>query len=151
MLNQVSQTVRLEHELTSKEWFKLNRHSSGYYIVSYQPHDWKLLIAQLKLDHIVFSIRDCANIIFDAIQLSDKGLLDYETLFSLFDYLKKEEAFVPWNVANSALASIRSKLSSTNNFSIVQFHAYIRSLIGQIYKSKVNFAANPTTMTYQDM
>jgi len=151
LLSQASQTVALDHRLNATEWFKLNRDSSGYYIVNYQLNNWKLLIAQLQKNHIVFSIGDCANLLFDAIQLSHKSLLSYETLFSLFDYLKNEKEYLPWSVASSALASLRSKLSSTNNFALVQLDAYIRQLIQRIYKTKVNLADDQVNKTYHQM
>ena len=151
IMNQVAQTVQLKDEIASNEWFKLNAGSTGYYIVNYKPADWKLLIDQLKQKSTLFSIKDRANILFDANQLSDKALLDYETLFNLLSYLKNENDFLPWSVGSSCISSIQSKLTSISSPLIVQYNAFIRDLISFVYDSKVDFTANPATMTYQQM
>lgn len=151
VLSKTSQAVQLVSHLESREWFKLNRNSNGYYIVNYQPSDWDLLISQLKQNHKNIPKKDRANLLFDANQLSDKSLLNYETLFGLLDYLKKENEPLPWSVASSTLGSIQTKLISTNSFSIVQFKAYVRSLLKYIYDSKVNFASDLSSMTFEQL
>lgn len=150
-MNQVSQTFELSSEIGEKEWFKLNADSSGYFIVSYSENDWEKLIDQLKLKPTTFSVKDRANIIFDAGQLSDKDLLNYNTLFSLFDYLKNENNYLPWSVASSLISSIQSKLTSTSSFSIVQYNSYIRDLVSNVYDQKVDLTADLATMTYEQM
>ena len=151
IMDKVSQTVKLTEQLSPNEWFKLNADSTGYYIVNYQPSDWNLLIEQLKQKPTALSIKDRTSILFDANQLSDKALLDYETLFNLLSYLKNENDYLPWSVASSSISSIESKLTSTSSFSIVQYKAFIRDLISYVYDSKVDFAADPSTMTYEQM
>lgn len=150
-LDKVSQTVKLNNEIAADEWFKLNTESTGYYIVSYTEDDWKKLFDQLKLKPTTFSVKDRANIIFDAGQLSDKDLLNYENLFSLFDYLKNENDYLPWSVASSLISSIQSKLISTSSFSIVQYNSYIRDLVSNVYDQKVDLTADLATMTYEQM
>lgn len=150
-MNQVSQTFEFSSEIGEKEWFKLNADSSGYFIVSYSENDWEKLIDQLKLKPTTFSVKDRANIIFDAGQLSDKDLLNYNTLFSLFDYLKNENNYLPWSVASSLISSIQSKLTSTSSFSIVQYNSYIRDLVSNVYDQKVDLTADLATMTYEQM
>lgn len=151
ILSQVSQIVKLTNEVGEKEWFKLNADSTGYFIVSYSENDWEKLIDQLKLKSTTFSVKDRANIIFDAGQLSDKDLLNYKTLFSLFDYLKNENDYLPWSVASSLISSIQSKLTSTSSFSIVQYNSYIRDILNSVYDQKVDLTADLSTMTYEQM
>ena len=146
VLDQPSKTVTLNYELAADEWYKLNEGSTGYYVVNYD--DWTKLIRQLTQKATDIPVRDRANLLFDAGLLSEKTLMNYETLFSLIDYIKNEEEYLPWSVVNTVLSSLESKLTSIGSVSIVQFRAYIHTLIDSIYDLKVDFAADSSTLSY---
>ena len=57
----------------------------------------------MKTDHLVFSSLDRVSILTDAFAMSRVGLLDYEKLFDLLQYLKKEKSYSPTVVALSGL------------------------------------------------
>ena len=51
---------------------------------------------------------------------SRAGIVPYKTALDMSLYLDKEEDYVPWKTATSALAYIGSRLSMTPNYGLYQ-------------------------------
>lgn len=151
VLDARTKTFELDADLEVTDWFKLNAGANGYYVVNYCPEDWDLLIEELKHNLKSFSSSDRANILFDAYRLTDISLMSYETLFKLFDYLKQENDYLPWEVAKSSLNKIESRLVNSGGMSAVQYKTYVNQLVGDVFDTNVEFKADPNKMSFEQM
>eukprot|EP00794_Sanderia_malayensis_P019484 gene19484-21408_t len=116
----------------SSKWIKANYMQAGFYRVTYNNNNWKLLIAQLQNDHKVFSPLDRAGIIDDAFNLARAGVLDYKIALSTTKFLDKEESYVVWRVALSNLNYLSKVLSARTSFTL--FRKYMVNKLSPMVK-----------------
>ncbi|XP_006162311.1 glutamyl aminopeptidase isoform X2 [Tupaia chinensis] len=87
---------------------KINPDHIGFYRVNYEPETWDSIAARLLSNHKDFSSADRASLIDDAFALARAQLLNYKAALNLTRYLSKEEDFLPWQRAISAVTYIVS-------------------------------------------
>ena len=132
-LTKAEATIDLENEIPIDSWIKLNTEESGFYIVNYEPEDWKRLIDLLKNNREELLPTDRANLIFDASMLAESGLLSYEVLFDLISYVESEDNLIPWMAVQSCINRLDDKFhSSEGGLAMKQF---TRDLTQDIYSS----------------
>ena len=112
-LDKSEDTIKLETAIPTDSWIKFNVEESGFYIVNYEPQDWKLLIDLLKNNREVLSPMERSNLIFDASMLAESGDLSYSVLFDLLSYVKNEDNLIAWMAAQSCLNRLNDKLDSS--------------------------------------
>ena len=112
---------------------KFNVECTGFYIVNYDPEDWKTLTELLKANSSLLTPSDRANLIADSFYLSRAELLNYTTALSLTLYLENEQHFVPWSIANEVLGLIK-KITLTTEYKD-HFKNYIRLITNKQFKS----------------
>ncbi|KAF6129876.1 glutamyl aminopeptidase [Phyllostomus discolor] len=101
--------ITLNPSYTSGNGFlKINPDHIGFYRVNYEVPTWDLIATSLNTNPKNFSSADRASLIDDAFALARAQLLDYKVALNLTRYLKKEEDFLPWQRAISAVTYIIS-------------------------------------------
>ncbi|XP_007098311.2 glutamyl aminopeptidase [Panthera tigris] len=89
-------------------FLKINPDHIGFYRVNYEVPTWEWIATNLSFNHKGFSSADRASLIDDAFALARAQLLDYKMALNLTKYLRKEEDFLPWQRAISAVTYIIS-------------------------------------------
>lgn len=74
-------------EDAENSWIFINGQSSSYIRVLYDKSNWRLLSKQLMINHTVIPKVSRAQLIDDAFTLAVAGLLEYETVLDLIEYL----------------------------------------------------------------
>lgn len=69
-------------------------------------------------DHAQISVVNRAQIMDDALNLAEAGVLDYEIALNLTQYLEREEEYLPWDSALNSLSFIRSMMSRTSGYGL---------------------------------
>lgn len=59
-----------------------------------------------------------AQIMDDAFNLAEAGILDYDIAMDLTDYLEHERDYLPWQAALSSLGYISSQMSRTSGYGL---------------------------------
>ncbi|KAK6015437.1 hypothetical protein OSTOST_19139, partial [Ostertagia ostertagi] len=75
----------------------VNADRHGFYRQNYDKEGWQKIIKQFKENHEVYSARTRNAIISDAFAAALVDKLEYETVFELLKYAKKEKELLPWN------------------------------------------------------
>ncbi|KAG7153834.1 Aminopeptidase N-like 2 [Homarus americanus] len=121
-------------------WVIVNVQVSGYYRVNYDSITWQLLTGQLASDHKAIHLANRAQLLDDAFNLAQAGLLDYSTVLTATTYLEKEEDFVPWRVALTSFSYLINMFERAAGYGALR--EYIRSLMVPLYDS-VGFDDHP--------
>lgn len=74
-------------ESAENSWILINGQSSSYIRVLYNKSNWRLLSYQLMVNHTVIPKVSRAQLIDDAFTLATAGLLDYQIVLDLIEYL----------------------------------------------------------------
>lgn len=98
---------------SSSQFLKLNVGQYGFYRVYYKDAEWTKLTDQLKEDpHMLYAV-DRAGILDDAFNLARAGKMEYEVAFKALEYLDKEDDYIPWSIAASAMNYITDTYSGS--------------------------------------
>jgi len=87
--------------VTGSRYVKLNAGQYGFYRVLYDEIEWNKMVD--ALDKLSLDPIDRAGLLDDAFNLARSGKMPYERAMAIIEYMAKEEEFVPWNVASSAI------------------------------------------------
>ena len=68
----------------------------GYYRVTYDQENYKMIADQLVSDHSKIALLNRAQLLDDAFTLANIDRISYSTAFDLTLYLKNEIEYVPW-------------------------------------------------------
>lgn len=125
--NSVSIAVPIE-----TKWLKLNNHQVGFYRVNYEVEMWHEIIQEVVATPDTFDTANRAHLLNDVFSLADANQLSYEVALDMTTYLRKENDFVPWNVAATKLQALQGNLIYTDAY--VNYLQYARKLINQVYQ-----------------
>lgn len=105
-------------KLTSNEWLLVNVNQTGYYRVNYDDRNWRMLAYQLRkpLGHLVFDVKNRAQMVDDAMNLAAAGHLSYHTALNITRYLSQERDYVPWKAALRNFDYITAMFIRTGKF-----------------------------------
>lgn len=94
----------------------------GFYRVNYDTTNWGLLQKQLESDPNKIPVLNRAQILNDALELAELGIVDYNIALNLTKYLGKQRelSIIPWTSAFESLATINLILSNTQYFGLFQ-------------------------------
>ncbi|KAK6049531.1 hypothetical protein COOONC_12964 [Cooperia oncophora] len=94
------------HVNNDDESVVVNADRYGFYRQNYDVNGWRKIIRQFKENHEVYSSRTRSGIISDAFAAAMVDDLEYETVFDLLEYAKKEEEYLPWEEIMSGFDTI---------------------------------------------
>lgn len=86
--------------------------------MNYDSANWKLIAEQLKKDHTVINVINRAQVMNDALNLAQAGLLNYEIVFGLTEYLERETEYLPWDATLSSLGYVAGIMSRTSSYGL---------------------------------
>lgn len=85
----------------------------GFYRVNYDNNNWKLLVYQLRRNPNQIPVATRGQLIDDAFQLANAGILNYTIAFDLVKYLYiTEQNYIPWYSALRNLEELRLIISN---------------------------------------
>lgn len=118
----------------SDDWLLVNVNQTGYYRVNYDLNNWALIIEQLTKQngHLVFDVKNRAQIIDDALNLASSGYIGYDLALNLTLYLKQEKEYIAWTAAIGQLMYLQNMFERTAHFD--KFKTYMLDLLDNIYK-----------------
>lgn len=125
----------------SDDWLLMNVNQTGYYRVNYDLNNWALIIDQLHKPngHLVFDVKNRAQIIDDALNLAFSGDITYELALNLTSYIKQEKEFLPIDRAVRNLMILEGMFQQTAHFD--KFKSFMLDLIANYYR-EVSFKSN---------
>ncbi|EYB93050.1 hypothetical protein Y032_0186g1049 [Ancylostoma ceylanicum] len=95
--------INIEH---GKGPIVVNVGRRGYFRQNYDARCWENMIKQFKEDHKIYDALTRFGVISDAFAAAEIGRLDYETVFQLLTYLKKEEDRLVWHTVSRKFKDI---------------------------------------------
>ncbi|XP_063230524.1 aminopeptidase N-like [Bacillus rossius redtenbacheri] len=103
------------------DWVIFNVHQTGFYRVSYDEANWRLLARQLDSDQFeVIPAVNRAQILNDAFALAEEGRLDYGLVVGLLRYLPRETDYIPWAAALQCVTTLNDKVKGSPDYSVFQ-------------------------------
>lgn len=86
---------------------------AGFYRVNYDNHNWRLLVYQLRRNPNQIPVATRGQLIDDAFQLANTGILNYTIAFDLVKYLYiTEPNYIPWYSALRNMEELRLIISN---------------------------------------
>lgn len=123
------------------KWVIANIQEVGYYRVNYDDTIWdNIRKALVSANHGKIHELNRAQIVDDVFNLGRAGLLKYERVIQILEYLKSETHYLPWYAAFQGYSYLAIRLGVTNE---KYFKPYILGLLDNAYKS-VGFTYNQT-------
>ncbi|XP_037920105.1 membrane alanyl aminopeptidase isoform X2 [Hermetia illucens] len=125
----------------SAKWIIANIQEVGYYRVNYDDTIWdNIRKALVSANHGKIHELNRAQIVDDVFNLGRAGLLKYERVIQILEYLKSETNYLPWYAAFQGYSYLAVRLGVPNE---KYFKPYILGLLDNAYKS-VGFTYNQT-------
>uniref|UniRef100_A0A1I8PMJ2 Aminopeptidase n=1 Tax=Stomoxys calcitrans TaxID=35570 RepID=A0A1I8PMJ2_STOCA len=115
--------------ISHDEWLIVNKQSSGFYRINYDERNWKLIIDGLLKRPYKIHSHNRAQLMDDAYHLWQTNRLCASILLELLTYLKNEDHYAAWSVANEILRDFYQKLNGYFNF-----ETFAAELINPIYR-----------------
>ncbi|KAJ8917142.1 hypothetical protein NQ315_012634 [Exocentrus adspersus] len=106
-------TVLQLNTTANDSWLLLNIDETGFYRVNYDTRNWKLLVQQLRRDPGRIPVANRGQLIDDAFQLANAGIINYTIAFDLVKYLHiTEPNYIPWYSALRNMEELRVIISN---------------------------------------
>jgi len=124
---------KIENLPDKDNWVIFNIQLAGLYKVKYDRRNYKLIVKHLNgpnfkdIDRI-----NRAQLIDDAMDLAWTGQQDYGIAFAMINYLKQEDAYIPWKAALDSLRLVNRLLLRSPLYGV--FKAYIQHILEPIYE-----------------
>ncbi|XP_062557607.1 aminopeptidase N-like [Armigeres subalbatus] len=96
--------------LAEGDYLTVNPLARGYYRVNYDEENWENIITTLYDTPEVFHRLTRSQLVDDAMNLAHAGKLDYSIAFRVFDYLRAETDYIPWDIASNNLNYLKRML-----------------------------------------
>ncbi|KAL3885521.1 hypothetical protein ACJMK2_025573 [Sinanodonta woodiana] len=127
------------------EWVIGNIGQWGYYRVTYDKENWKALLQQLQTNHSKIHVVNRAQIINDAWSLAKASQLDLDTALGTFDYLDREQEYIPWAAASKEMSFLDVRLVRTAIYG--KFQRIMRAKTKQAFQK---FSMNDRGLSHID-
>jgi aminopeptidase N len=114
--------------MNESDWIIVNTQQTGYYRVSYDDHLWRNIMELLDKDPTKIHKFNRAQLIDDSFELAKLGQIPFENHLRVLEYLKHEDQYVPWLVANDSYEFILRNLRN-NSLALESVSAQIRKNI----------------------
>ncbi|XP_047471494.1 aminopeptidase N-like [Penaeus chinensis] len=123
-------SISITHLPPKDQWVIFNLQETGYYRVTYDDHNWNLLIQQLKNDHRVIDVKNQVQLADDAMNLGVAGELSFKVVLDLINSLKNTTDLNGF-VVISNIEYMNLMLSSTPIYE--KFQHFLLSLLAPLY------------------
>ncbi|XP_063707020.1 membrane alanyl aminopeptidase-like [Culicoides brevitarsis] len=116
----------------SMGFYLLNVHQFGYYRVNYDLNNWQAIGNELKSKHETINAINRAQIIDDLFNLAKVGYLEYDFIFNVISYVKKDRDYLPWLALSNGLAYLEQRIPSDPSLKSI-FDAFVNDILSEIY------------------
>lgn len=131
-LENVRKTVLDLNHVENTSWILLNIDETGFYRVNYDLNNWQLLSNQLLFKPSEIPLSSRGQLIDDAFQLANIGVLNYTVPFNLVKYLNiKETNYVAWYSALRNLEELRIIITNYEYSGL--YDKFLLKLIGPMF------------------
>lgn len=118
--------------ISDSSWIIFNNQETGFYRVNYDPENWKMLIDQLQNNHTKIHVINRAQILNDAFSLARVNEVNYTLALSATFYLAKEDDYIPWTAALTAMHLLHTMLSRSDYYGA--WKKYVLKLVERQYQ-----------------
>ena len=87
-----------------------------------------MIIKQLKDDHTKIHVINRAQLMDDAFNLARVGLINYDLLLEMAEYLRMETEYFPWHAAFSGFAYLNNMLAESESYGDFQVNLLEKTL-----------------------
>jgi aminopeptidase N len=116
-----------------KDYIILNVQQAFFYRVNYDEENWrKIGMALRNENHDGIHVLNRAQIIDDLFNLARAGVVKYQLVLEVVEYLKNETHYIPWLSALMALDWVASRMSGGDDLEL--FSYYIKDLSEDVYR-----------------
>lgn len=125
--------MKIENLPDQHQWVIFNIQLAGLYKIKYDRRNYKLIVKALNSENFkeIHTINR-AQLIDDAMDLAWTGEQSYGIAFSMINYLKQEDEYIPWRSALDNLRRIMRLLYRSEVFGV--FKAYIQHILEPVYE-----------------
>lgn len=116
-------------------FYLLNVQQFGYYRVNYDEENWRAIEKALKSNHEVIHPANRAQIIDDLFNLAKVGYLNYDLVFSIISYVKKDKDYLPWLATFNGLSYLEQRVPSDAELK-KSFDAFVADILEEIYEER---------------
>ncbi|RVE74835.1 hypothetical protein OJAV_G00026200 [Oryzias javanicus] len=128
--------------LGSSDWLVANINLTGFFRVNYDVENWERIINKLNSRHQDIPLISRAQIIDDAFNLAELGMVNMTLALRTTSYLDKEIEYVPWRRANSHLKKFFDILGPRGIYGPLQ--AYLRKKVTPLFQHYSELTLNWT-------
>ena len=129
-----SYTIK-ELSISKDDWLIANLQQTGYYRVTYDEKNWKLLVQQLQTNHTKIHRINRAQLLNDLFHLAENGVVKYALALSALEYLKNEKESLPWLTVRESTNLIDKMLQRSNNYG--EWQKFIRKTVRPAYEINI--------------
>ena len=86
--------------------------------MNYDTKNWQLIIDQLNRNHNVIHTVNRAQLLDDSLNLARATLLPYDLAFSVTQYLKDDDEYLPWESFLNAFSYISTMLLRSPSYGL---------------------------------
>lgn len=131
----------LAGSVAEDEWIIFNVQQTGYYRVNYDTRSWQLITDHLSTDSFdQIHVLNRAQLVDDSHHLARAGLLNYDTLMNVMNYLEREIDYIPWASSNRANTLINRYLVGSRIYP--QYQAFMRKNVERLFLRLGVFSIN---------
>lgn len=106
-------------------FYILNVQQVGYYRVNYDKENWDAISKALHTsDHGQIHVLNRAQIVDDLFNFARNGLLSYDYVLSIADYVKAEQNYIPWLSTFNALAHLSKRIGNGEDYGRFKVRLY---------------------------
>ncbi|XP_030370839.1 aminopeptidase N [Scaptodrosophila lebanonensis] len=124
-------TLKVANDLSSNDWLILNKQSTGYYRILYDERNLELIADGLIRHTHKIHPRNRAQLLHDTYRFVATERLSQGTLLNLLVYLKNEDQYAPWSIANSIFATYDQYLRGDANYN--EFQLFVINLVEDFF------------------
>lgn len=128
------QSATAPKAFTANDWIVVNIQQSSFYRVNYDNTLWNLIIEQLNSAENAYSqihLFNRAQLVDDSFHLARGGLINYDIVFGVLNYLEKETDYIPWASTNRANTLLNRWLSGSTAYA--HYQAFMRKNVEAIF------------------
>lgn len=123
------------------DWIIFNVEAVGLYLVDYDKENWDLIIDHMLEAPTLLPTINRVLLIHNAFNLAWVGRMQYDTFFSLLDYLEQEQEYLPWKTAIYCFTELDTLVKRTAVYPM--YMGYIRGIIASAYDKAATLYPDP--------
>ncbi|XP_063706147.1 membrane alanyl aminopeptidase-like [Culicoides brevitarsis] len=122
-------------------FYLLNVQQVGFYRVNYDEENWKSIRGFLKSgDFEKIHVLNRAQIVDDLFNFARNGILSYDFVMSIVDYVREEKNYIPWVSMFNGLSYLSRRIGLNSDYE--RFRKHVLYLTESLYK-QLGFEPKP--------